>query len=208
MTARKRFSAVTACATLVFLSADSAHAQKLEPGTRVRIRAARVSGHFYGRRVESGDWIVGTLESIEGAHVRLLLEHTAGTVSVHRDSIARMEQSLGMVTREKSGRRIGMLTGALVGAAGGAALVFALDDCRNKRGSIGDAVGCGAGAVTFGLLGAGVFGWLGYVWGRDIGRGIEYEKWERLPGWEHRLSIRMNADPRRSRYGVALAFNL
>ena len=174
-----------AAGAVALLSPAMSHGQshRVDVGDKIRLRTIEVHAHFYGERLQESAWVTGTFVHRDGEYVRLKLAEDSDTISVRRDSIASMEKSLGLRTRESSGKFIGMLTGAIVGAGIGVAIAYLPKDCRERHGSIADAIGCGGLAFMLGTTGFVVGGWGGRKLGGRIGEGIHYEKWERLRGW-------------------------
>ena len=171
----------------------------LQSGARVRYKTPVVVKHFYGEREEGSAWISGTLVEMDHDFIRVSPEGDAGTVTVPRDSVIRMERSLGVKAHTKTG----MLLGGLVGAAIGWGIAEATD-----------AQGSCSGGFPFGSCSSGEeqYAGTGFVLGAATGfllaHIFKFEKWERVPGWDRTLSMRLRIMPARESValGVAVGF--
>lgn len=156
---------------VLFIGPSLASAQfptEVRPGTRVRVwipEAVRQEQAPERRQV-----LRGSVESIDGAALRLRVPGTGGSLSVPRAAVRRIDVSRGV------SRAASMFERAAGGAIGGA-IFFGLMNDPNRSGGPHyrtDWRAAGVGAAW----GAGIGGAIGLIW--------PYERWRRVTPWRMR----------------------
>ena len=134
----------------------------VRPGTRVRVWIPETVRQEHPP--ESRQLLRGTVESVDGSVLRLRVPSTAGSLSIPRASVRRLDVSRGV------SRGASMVERAVGGAIGGAILFAALNDPDRSGGPHyrTDWRAAGVGAAWGGGIGAIV----GFIW--------PYERWHRV----------------------------
>lgn len=164
------------------------------PGSRLRLTTAPAPATANDTTVrvpEEGGILVGTLVGADDDTLTLRLDPTGRSLQVPRLSIRTVEVSTGKRSRRR--------TGAIVGAAAGAFLMYATDDpCPESETdcSLDSHVGERLGAAALGAL---VYGFVG--WG--IGSLFKTDRWSPAALEDIRVSLA----PTRGR-GVALSLSV
>ena len=163
-----------------------AETRRLESGARIRIKTPRVVKHWYGGREEGSPWVTGTLVQMELGFIHMRPEGATHTVTVPRDSVFRMEESLGRRARTKTGA----LLGGVVGAAIGVGIAAATDASGECSGS-GFFRSCTTGEAEYGMRGFAIGAAVGYV----VALMFPIEKWKRVSRWDRTFAVDLRAVP-------------
>jgi hypothetical protein len=142
--------------------ADAQFPNDVQPGTRVRVWVPETV-----RQEQAPDrrqLLRGTVESVDGATLRLRVPGTAGALAIPRTSVRRLDVSRGV------SRGASMFERAVGGAIGGAVTFALLNDPHRAGGPHyrTDWRAAGVGAAW----GAGIAGAVGFV--------FPYERWRRI----------------------------
>lgn len=150
-----------------------------EPGSRVRLTASappatlKESAHAMGREAKP---LIGVLVTADAEALTVKLDGGEGQQRIPRSSIRTLELS--------TGKRSAWRTGALVGAAFGAVLIYTEDPCPELEADcplnahVSERLaGAAVGALAYGLAGAG------------IGSFFKTDRWHPLPLDAIRLAI-------------------
>ena len=186
-----------ALAALALAAAQSAAAQvpttrPLAVGSRARVTASALGP----------DRRVATVLAHRGDTLALRPEGTQDSLALPLAQVTRLEVSRGERGRVRRGLALGLLGGAVLGAAGGYAM-YESDPCAGE--SI-ESLGCLASPPLSRseemLVGAGLGGLLGAVAGGVAGALWRTERWERVPLGPRVARVRVRPDYRR---GLTLA---
>jgi hypothetical protein len=142
--------------------ADAQFPNEVQPGTRVRVWVPETVRQE--QAPERRQLLRGTVESLDGATLRLSVPGTAGTLAIPRASVRRLDVSQGV------SRGASMFERA-AGAAIGGAITFALMNDPHRAGGPHyrtDWRAAGVGAAW----GAGIGGVIGLM--------VPYERWRRV----------------------------
>lgn len=158
-----RFLIVTTC--LVFLpqlGSGQTFPSEVQPGTRVRVWVPEPLRQ--GQAPERRQLLRGTVESVDRGVLRLSVPGTAGSLSIPRSTVRRLDVSRGV------SRPISMVERAVGGAISGAILYALLNDPKRTGGPHyrTDWRAAGVGAAWGGGIGA------------VIGLAFPYEHWDRV----------------------------
>ena len=163
----------------------SAYAQQapvVRVGDRVRVSVAPDEPH----RQRS----VGTLLAFNTSHLRIALADGTREIEIPRSALTRLEVSRGRPSKWATGLGLGLLGGALIGAAVGLTLLDHLDDELGLTAEDWAAVGAILGAPT------------GMFFGTLIGASIRADRWEEVSRDRLRVSF---APQRDGRFGLGLS---
>lgn len=149
---------------LLVMAAPSAQGQADTVTRGERVRVSRVL------QPRPADWIAGTWQSLTAGEL-VLLTGEQDVVHVPRDSIARLQLSVGYRSHWGRGALVGLLAGVATG------VIFEAAACASSPRGWGE----GSCIANGYLLIPGLTGGIGTVLGATIGLGVRYERWRELP---------------------------
>ena len=149
----------------------------IEAGSRIRVTAPYVGA----------DKLVGMCVEVDATRLRVQAEEQASPLTISLTDMTRLEVSRGQKSKWLIGAGIGLVGGAVLGAAIGTNLVGDFSD-SDKR-----------------IMGATLGGVGGALVGGGIGSGIKTERWKEVPLDRLRFSFAPQRDGRFA-LGLSVAF--